>query len=336
MYTTIRGFQAHAHVKDRPLVTIGVPVYNGEAFIEHALASVRAQTYSNLDIVVCDNCSADRTQEICLREAARDSRIRYHRYADHVDSAASFCRTLALAKGAFFIWACADDIRPTDSVDHLMTAMLRSPQAVMAHGEIVVTAVQSTKRMTNCMNLMNDEPYKRIKHFVRGFEHNAMIYGLYKTDVLKRACFRLHYGRDFHLCLQMCLFGPVEYCEAPMLIYKEKNLHPHLDPMGPERKVTLLNLMTGGRTLYKAWTTFLYAVRYLLKPSEVRLTTRAQSVCAFVTEFTARYGKRLSRDGVLILAQPLCWLLTWAWSVAKRSSVLLALGRKLKERVTSA
>lgn len=336
MRPTISSLPAHPHMTDRPLVSIGVPVFNGERFIEDALASALAQTYPNLEIVICDNCSNDRTQELCLRYATQDARIRYHRYTDHTDSPTNFFRVLNLAKGEFFMWACADDIRPADCVDSLMTAMLRSPQAVMAHGEIVVTAIQSTKQIANRMDLMDEAPHNRILDFVRGFEHNAMIYGLYKTDMLKRACFKLHYGRDFHLCLQMCLFGPVEYCGAPMLIYKERNLHPHLDPMGPERKVTLLNVMTGGRAIFKAWTTLLYGCWYLLRPSEVSLSTRAACLCSFGPVFIGRYSSRLMRDASLILAQPAHWLLSCGWSVARRSSIVLALGRKVKERFISA
>jgi hypothetical protein len=120
-----------------------------------------------------------------------------------------------------------------------------------------------------------------------------------------------------------------------MLLYKERNAHPHLDPMGPDKTINLYNAMTGGRPLFKTWTTFLYAIKYLLRPREVALASRVRSACAFVGEFTSRYGKRLCRDGILIMAQPLSWILTRTWSVAKRSSVLLALGRKLKERVSS-
>jgi cellulose synthase/poly-beta-1,6-N-acetylglucosamine synthase-like glycosyltransferase len=62
-----------------PLVSIGLPVYNGERFLAQALDSLLGQTLGDLEIIVSDNASTDRTAEICKDYAARDARIRYIR-----------------------------------------------------------------------------------------------------------------------------------------------------------------------------------------------------------------------------------------------------------------
>src|SRR5918993_5298269 len=67
----------NTNVSDTPLVSIGVPVYNGERFLARTLQSLLAQTYTNLEIIICDNASTDGTEAICREFAARDSRIRY-------------------------------------------------------------------------------------------------------------------------------------------------------------------------------------------------------------------------------------------------------------------
>src|SRR2546422_11003588 len=63
----------------KPLVSVVTPVYNGESYLRECIDSVLAQTYSNWDYTIVDNCSSDRTLEIALEYAARDSRIRVHR-----------------------------------------------------------------------------------------------------------------------------------------------------------------------------------------------------------------------------------------------------------------
>lgn len=73
---------------NQPLVTILTPVYNGEAYIRECIESVLAQTYSNWEYFIVNNCSKDRTLEIAREYAAKDSRI-------HVVDNAHFYRAIA-------------------------------------------------------------------------------------------------------------------------------------------------------------------------------------------------------------------------------------------------
>jgi len=61
-----------------PLVSIVTPVYNEEEHLEECIQSILAQSYSNWDYVIVNNCSTDRTMEIAQAYAAKDSRIRVH------------------------------------------------------------------------------------------------------------------------------------------------------------------------------------------------------------------------------------------------------------------
>ena len=322
------------------LLSIGIPVYNSEHCVGAAIESIQAQTYRNVEIVISDNCSTDSTRAICLRYAATDDRIRYHRNTTNIGMEPNFLRVLQLATGEFFMWTCADDIRPAGSLESLMAAMLRSPRAVMAQGPVVAEATGSKKLLANHMTLMDEDPSVRVRAYVKGIEHNAMQYSVCKTKILQRAFFTTdfvsnHYGHDYHLCLQMCLLGPVEYSPTPMIIFREKGMHPTLDPMGQGRPVTLWNALTAGNASLKAWITLLYGCRYLLKPREVPWSDRIRSLWAFGSAFLARYHGRLLRDAILVSTFPMRWLMSWAWPLAKRSSLLLALGRKIKARAIS-
>ena len=53
-----------------PLVSIGLPVFNGEAFIREALDSILAQTYLNIEVIVTDNASEDSTPSIIAEYVA--------------------------------------------------------------------------------------------------------------------------------------------------------------------------------------------------------------------------------------------------------------------------
>ena len=58
-----------------PLVTIGMPVYNGSASLESSIESILSQSYQNLEIIISDNNSEDSSMEICRKYALLDQRI---------------------------------------------------------------------------------------------------------------------------------------------------------------------------------------------------------------------------------------------------------------------
>ena len=62
-----------------PRVSIGLPVYNGARYLRECLDSLVAQTYRDIEIVICDNASTDDTESICREFALSDARIRYYR-----------------------------------------------------------------------------------------------------------------------------------------------------------------------------------------------------------------------------------------------------------------
>ncbi len=63
---------------DKPLVSVMTPVYNGEKFLAECIESVLAQTYSNFEYTIVNNCSTDRTLEIMESYANKDKRVRIH------------------------------------------------------------------------------------------------------------------------------------------------------------------------------------------------------------------------------------------------------------------
>ena len=69
---------------DPPLVSVLTPVYNGEAFLEACIESVRRQTYRNYEYIIVNNRSTDRTLDIAMSYAKEDTRIRVHNNTEFV------------------------------------------------------------------------------------------------------------------------------------------------------------------------------------------------------------------------------------------------------------
>lgn len=96
------------------LVSIGMPVRNGEQFLVSAIQSVLAQDHAHLELVISDNASHDGTEEICREFARSDPRVRYHRQPENIGLLNNFIRVLDFADGAYFKWLGDDDwLTPT-------------------------------------------------------------------------------------------------------------------------------------------------------------------------------------------------------------------------------
>jgi len=100
-----------------PAVSIGLFVYNGEATLEKALDSLLLQRFSDFELIISDNASTDRTGAICERYAKIDPRIRYIRQDKNIGPYKNLEYVLDQARGEYFMWAAADDIRSTDYLE---------------------------------------------------------------------------------------------------------------------------------------------------------------------------------------------------------------------------
>jgi glycosyltransferase involved in cell wall biosynthesis len=116
-----------------PRVSVGLAVYNGENFVASALESILAQTYSDLEVIVSDNASTDRTPEICRAFALRDSRIRYTRNDANIGSTRNFNRVFGLSRGEYFKWAAHDDLIAPEFLHECVAELDAHPDVVLCH-----------------------------------------------------------------------------------------------------------------------------------------------------------------------------------------------------------
>ena len=82
-----------------PLITIGLPVYNGAKFIQKAIDSLLSQTVSDFEIIISDNASNDGTKKIIETYAKRDKRIRYVYNEKNFGAALNYNQLVNMARG---------------------------------------------------------------------------------------------------------------------------------------------------------------------------------------------------------------------------------------------
>ncbi len=117
---------------NQPLVSIGMPIYNEERFLEQALDSLQAQNYDNIQILISDNSSTDRTGEIALAIAAKDPRITYVCTQSNIGAAANFRSVLEQADGDYFMWAAGHDMWSVDLIAESVSILEANKNASIA------------------------------------------------------------------------------------------------------------------------------------------------------------------------------------------------------------
>ncbi len=173
-----------------PRVSLGLPVYNGERFLRAAIDSLLAQTFTDFELIICDNASTDATSAICREFSARDSRIRYFRNEQNIGPAANFNLAFGRARGEYFKWAAADDLCEPDLLALCVDALDRDPDAAMAFtGTKCIDADANVAGQDNYI-LATDSPspQRRFRSliFVDHRRHGAFeAFGLYRSRVLQ-------------------------------------------------------------------------------------------------------------------------------------------------------
>lgn len=107
------------------LISVLIPAYNAEMFIEKSINSVINQSYSNIDIVIVEDCSEDRTKDIIKRYELKDKRIR----AIYNESNQGICSTRNIlidnAFGEYIMFCDADDYLELDCIEKIVNYIKR-------------------------------------------------------------------------------------------------------------------------------------------------------------------------------------------------------------------
>lgn len=97
-------------IRTAPLVSVIMPAYNAEKYIEEAVSSVLSQTYKNWELLILDDCSSDCTAEIAEYFASLDTRIRLLRNPQNMGVAKTRNRGFDIAKGEWIALLDSDDV----------------------------------------------------------------------------------------------------------------------------------------------------------------------------------------------------------------------------------
>lgn len=194
----------------RPRVSIAVPVFNCEAWLEETLDAFLSQTWQDFELIICDNCSSDRTPAIAAAYAERDSRVRYHRNPRNLGAANNYNIAFELARGEYFKWSSCSDICAPTYLEECVAVLDADPTVVVAfprttlidgEGEVV-------RKYEEQLHLMQGSPYERFETLLARIGLCNVEQALMRADVLRRTPLQGNFrNTDTILMAEMALHG---------------------------------------------------------------------------------------------------------------------------------
>ncbi len=138
------------------LVTVIVPVYQAENYLERCIQSIQNQTYRNLEILLIDDGSTDASGKICDNYEKEDIRIQvFHKKNGGLSEARNY--GIERAKGEYLAFVDSDDYVAEDFIETLLESAIRNQselvmcQFVQVHGEKLPAGQKGEERVVSVM-----------------------------------------------------------------------------------------------------------------------------------------------------------------------------------------
>lgn len=225
----------------QPLVSIIMPAFNAEQWIDQAITSLLQQSWQNLEIIVVDDCSEDATYDLACRHGVNDKRVRVVQNPQNSGAYISRNHGLSLAKGKFVTVNDADDISMPRRIEEHVVDLMETPNLIANFSMLL--------RVTETGKLACD-------HLGRYKRMNSSSFMFYREAVLQRCGYWqvVKYGGDSEFIDRVgTIFGrdAIGKSDKPLMVcfYSDANMTNRFG-----------NVLSGGssdrpkyRKMFSAW-----------------------------------------------------------------------------------
>lgn len=127
------------------LVSVIMPVYNAEKYLEATLSCILSQSYSNLEVILVNDASKDNSYQICQRYARQDERIILINHEKNCGQSVSRNDALNVAKGDYICFVDSDDLIEKDAIEKILSEAQRRDVDILGFNAKVISGSQTTK-----------------------------------------------------------------------------------------------------------------------------------------------------------------------------------------------
>lgn len=206
------------------MVSICIPVYNGEKYIREAVESALNQTYQNIEVLLVDNCSTDGT--LLAVESVSDKRFRIIRNETNLGMVGNWNKCLSEAKGDYINLLCADDRLKSDCIEKKIAILVNNPDVALVSSDTHIIDERG-KIIMRRRGLRETGTYSG-RNIFRKSIRTRNLYGE-PTNVLFRKSVAIQtdgyegglpYSPDWEYWLHLSTMGDVGYISEPLTEYR--------------------------------------------------------------------------------------------------------------------
>jgi glycosyltransferase involved in cell wall biosynthesis len=231
-------------------VSIGLPVFNAEQYLEQSLGSILSQTYRNFELIISDNASTDATEAICRRYMARDARVHYRRNSRNRGATFNFRQVVLVSSGEYFLWAAHDDMFAPQYVERCVDILEQNPDVVLCYSKS--TEIDEQGKPIECkeqaLNADVPDPHRRFRELIR-MDHNCeAMFGVMRADVVKRTSIHGDFpDSDRCMLAEVALYG--RFHELPDRLFLHRQHAQQVTRQFPGRQERMARLNPDHRFL---------------------------------------------------------------------------------------
>lgn len=155
-------------MKTKKLISVLIPVFNVEKYLDEALNSIESQTYDNIEIILINDCSSDETENICLEHKKKNNNIIYFKNNNNLGIAKSLNKALNLANGEYIVRMDGDDISLPNRIQTMVDFLEKNQ-----HVDIVASST-----------ITIDEDGNEIGHYYPIEKHDKLLKTIYWASPL--------------------------------------------------------------------------------------------------------------------------------------------------------
>lgn len=254
----------------KPKLSIGLPVFNGENYLAEALDSLLTQTFTDFEIIVSDNNSTDRTEEICLTYAAQDPRIRYYPNEENRGAAWNYNRVFDLAQAEYFKWAAHDDLCAPDLFLRCIEILDNDPSVVLAYSKtrIINERGETVRKPEYRLNTNSSNVRDRFRDLICIPHECFPVFGVIRSEVLRQTPRIGSYtSSDRPLLAELALYG--RFYEIPEYLFVRR-VHPKSSDIAyrdRHDRTTWFDPAKKGRIVFPRWRVWFEYFRALQRVS---------------------------------------------------------------------
>lgn len=218
---------------DFPLVSIIMPAYNAEEYLEIAIKSVIDQTYKNWELIIVDDCSTDSTSDICDEWKKKDSRIKVVHHDKNLKAGQSRTNGIFVARGSYIGFLDSDDYMHPQMIETMLkTAIKENSLIVMCeyiHNTDDMLELYGIQEENNSITLEQLELSEIVKRMyypgLKAAPYYMVCNKLFASSIAKQIKTNIPGGEDLFFCYNAYFIAErmVHIIGKPLYYYRIRN-----------------------------------------------------------------------------------------------------------------